>query len=369
MATFSLKFYFLLMIIMPQKITFAFTCGITTFNESLFEREGSLTNITYLYKVTDSSVFSDKTTFAFHLCRNNLLTTQCTFKWREKLDQMAVKNWSPGDGTFCSCERHISSSPQSWEIKISQLVSRSLSVMQLSLENNVNNKKTTQLIRTIFLNALYPPKVTSLTVDGHEVNGTHFTNEGQEVLISCSFDAGNPPVNFRLVDKNKELAAGAGRLNYPLSIQCEDNWPRVNCEGRGSAENRTVSFLLKCPPQFLDVAIKNVSLPVVAATFRVKSHTTAVEGCFLTSMSLEEKTTRAVKCVLNGHPPDLVLSLYLDTETSIAQGKWKLILLNEKGFANTTLSIIKRSGKTTFIVKITIIKRKLNYHKITDLVS
>ncbi|XP_025101691.1 uncharacterized protein LOC112568574 [Pomacea canaliculata] len=256
---------------------------------------------------------------------------------------MAVKNWSPGDGTFCSCERHIISSEQTWEIKISQLVSRSLSVMQLSFEDYANNEKTTQVIRTIFLNVLYPSKVTSLTVDGHEVNGTHFINEGQEVTISCSFDPGNPPVDFRLVDKTRELAVGEGRLNYPLSIQCEDNWPRVNCEGNGSKENRTVSFLLKCPPQFLDGAIKNVSLPAVAATFRVKAHTTAVEGCVLTSMSLEEKTTRAVKCILNGNPPDLVLSLYLDTETSIAQGKWKLILLNEKGFANTTLSIIKRS--------------------------
>lgn len=90
-----------------------------------------------------------------------------------------------------------------------------------------------------------PPKVTSLTVDGHEVNGTHLINEGQEVTISCSFNPGNPPVNFRLVDKTRELAVGAGR-NYSLSIQCEDNWPRVNCEGNGSAENRTVSFLLKC---------------------------------------------------------------------------------------------------------------------------
>lgn len=132
-----------------------FSGGITTFSESLFQREGSLTNITYLYKATDSLVFSDKTTFAFHLCRNDLLTTQCTFKWREKLDQMAVKNWSPGEGTICSCERHnLSISEQSWEITISQLISRSLSVMQLSLENNVNDEKTTQVIRTIFLNVL-----------------------------------------------------------------------------------------------------------------------------------------------------------------------------------------------------------------------
>lgn len=92
-----------------------------------------------------------------------------------------------------------------------------------------------------------PTQVTSLTVDGQEVNGTHLISESQKVRVSCSFDKGNPPVTFSLVNNNgKELVRGSGPLTYSLLVHCEDDWPTVRCEGNGSEQNRSVSFLVKC---------------------------------------------------------------------------------------------------------------------------
>lgn len=35
-------------------------------------------------------------------------------------------------------------------------------------------------------------------------------------------------------------------LNYSLSVHCKDDWPTLQCQGVGSKENRSVSFLVKC---------------------------------------------------------------------------------------------------------------------------
>lgn len=94
-----------------------------------------------------------------------------------------------------------------------------------------------------------PPIVTSLTVDGQEVDGGYVINDRQVVNIFCSFDKGNPPAIFRLLDKSGKqlkLAYREENLNHSLKVQCEDDWPVVRCEAAGSKHNRSVLFLVRC---------------------------------------------------------------------------------------------------------------------------
>lgn len=105
-------------------------------------------------------------------------------------------------------------------------------------------------VRSLFLTD--PPKVKSLTVDGQEVNDTHLLNESFEVNISCSFEEGNPPAIFHLLDNNGPDPTEfhqkdcKGHRSILRSVRCEDDWPVVRCEGNGSEQNRSVSFLVKC---------------------------------------------------------------------------------------------------------------------------
>lgn len=93
-----------------------------------------------------------------------------------------------------------------------------------------------------------PPKVILLTVDGREVNG-HLITEGQQVSISCSFEKGNPPASFYLLDNNSQrlnTTAAENYLNYTFSAQCSSAWSTVRCEGNGSEQNKSVSFAVAC---------------------------------------------------------------------------------------------------------------------------
>lgn len=101
----------------------------------------------------------------------------------------------------------------------------------------------------ILVFCLDPPSVTSLIVDGNEVNGDLVINEKKEMSISCFADKGNPQVSFHLLDKyGSELKSdiNGGHLNYLLTARCEDDWPMVRCEGSRSVRNRSVSFLVRC---------------------------------------------------------------------------------------------------------------------------
>lgn len=106
-----------------------------------------------------------------------------------------------------------------------------------------------------------PTKVTHFAINGQEVNDTHLINEGQKVSVFCSFYKGSPLVAFRLADNTSrevisdvnnigtEITDGrcmGNQLNFSLSVDCEDNWPTVVCEGSGSTKNRSVSLLVRC---------------------------------------------------------------------------------------------------------------------------
>ncbi|XP_025099890.1 uncharacterized protein LOC112567427 [Pomacea canaliculata] len=335
---------FLTILFLTSKETFAFTCAITNKSEILPEREGSFTTITYLLNATKSSAFSGSTSLLYEVCVNNTLTVQCEFEWTEGYSHPSVEKWGPGDDVVCSYEpRYLDNSMVTWEIKISQLVSRSLSVMQLYLENRTH--KTKKIIRRIHIDILYPPQVTSLTVDGQEVNGTHLINDSQKVNISCSFDKGNPPVAFSLVDNNgMELVRGSGPLTYSLLVDCEDDWPTVRCEGNGSEQNRSVSFHVTCPPKFSENSIKIVDfLELGNITLQVKAYTKEVDNCLLTPVPLEDNITITVSCKLTGHPPNLALSFSISRRINCIQGIWMLTLLNKRGSVTTMLNFTEES--------------------------
>ncbi|XP_025103278.1 uncharacterized protein LOC112569641 isoform X2 [Pomacea canaliculata] len=198
------------------------------------------------------------------------------------------------------------------------------------------------------LYVLYPPSVKTLTVDGHEVNGTYLINEGQRVNISCSFEKGRPPAVVRLLVKNRTtlqtVSSQEGNLNKSFVFHCADDWPIVSCEGSGSTFNRSVSFLVRCPPRFVKESVKIVSSSVYEdVELDVKAYTTAVTGCVLTSLSSHKNTQRQINCSLSGSPPDLVLNFRLDNNDSNIK-EWILTLLSERGSASITLSPRKDSS-------------------------
>lgn len=130
-------------------LSFILSGGISNFSEQLLKKQGEIANITYAVNGTEISTFSEKVTIVYDVCKSNTLSVQCTFKWREQLNQLAVKKWSSEDDAFCSAERRNFTSVVTWEITISQLASQSLSVMHLYLENYTSNERKIQTMRLI----------------------------------------------------------------------------------------------------------------------------------------------------------------------------------------------------------------------------
>ncbi|XP_025101155.1 uncharacterized protein LOC112568196 [Pomacea canaliculata] len=207
----------------------------------------------------------------------------------------------------------------------------------------------TTMRKELAIAVLYPPGVTSLTVNGDDVNGNILVNESQEVNISCSFDKGNPPTNFLLLnERGHELQVYRDEqtITHSLRLQCAEDWPTVKCEGNASQKNRSVSFLVSCPPQFM---AKHPQVTAGAAyeswTLRVKAHTTEIENCLAIPLSLGENKNREVSCTLTGSPPELLLTVLVNNEdTRGMEGLWSLSFRNERG-SSGTLVFTKPSSK------------------------
>ncbi|XP_025103327.1 uncharacterized protein LOC112569669 [Pomacea canaliculata] len=333
-----------LILLTLMKGVFLLTCGFSNFNESLSKEEKSFININYTINDTTSPDVTDTFNAQYEVCEGNSVKTACRFIHYKDYNTEFKKYVSGKTGLTCYWEqRHVSSSVVALDIYISQVVTRSLSAMIFTTGRG-GIPKSTRLIR---VEVLYPPKVTSLTVGGEDFTSPYFINEGQKVDIFCSFDKGNPPDTFKLLDKHKhelKSAGSDGYLNYSLTAQCEDYWPIVRCEGSGSKQNRSVTFLVRCPPQFVENSMKIVNLQTFQVlTFRVKTYTTLV-ACLLTPVGIVNNVTRGVGCILSGHPPDLLLTVHLNKESNISQGNWSLIFRNEIGSATTTLIIIYDPG-------------------------
>ncbi|XP_025100381.1 uncharacterized protein LOC112567776 isoform X2 [Pomacea canaliculata] len=283
----------------------------------------------------------------YTVCEGNSLKTPCIFIYEKDFSTEFKKDFSGRTGVTCYWEqRHVSSSVVALDIYISQVVTRSLSAIILSTDRG-EAPKPTRLIR---VEVLYPPNVTNLTVDGGD---NVIIDEGQVVSVACFFEKGNPAGFFYLLDKHGtklNSSSSEGHLSYSLTARCEDDWPVVRCEGNGSQHNRSVTLLVKCRPQFVDKSTKIVNPAVDTVTFSIKAHTTAVNGCLLTSLTLQHNNTREVNCTLTGDPPDLVLSLQLEKDSF--RGNWTLTLSNDWGSSNTTFIVLdesmpeRSSGKT-----------------------
>ncbi|XP_025103337.1 uncharacterized protein LOC112569674 isoform X1 [Pomacea canaliculata] len=325
------------------------TCGESNFNETLRKEEYDFVNISYTINATRSSNSLGIFHIAYEVCEKNLKKLSCSLRWENSLNSMDRKYMSRTTGVNCyGEERNLSSSEVALNLHISQVVTRSLSVMILSSSAG----RTSRPRRLIRVDVLYPSNITSMTVDGHEVKDNYVIYEGHKVDISCAFETGNPPVIFQLLNQHNSVLKSSdnqGHLNYSLTARCEDEWPIISCQGSGSTRNRSLTFLVACPPQFVDSSVKFVSKQIFQEIkFRVKAHTAALTGCVLTPVALGNNIRRGVSCFLSGNPPDLVLSVYLHKETNISQGNWSLILHNDKGSANTTLCIIDSPSSSKY---------------------
>ncbi|XP_025103329.1 uncharacterized protein LOC112569671 isoform X2 [Pomacea canaliculata] len=334
-----------LILLTLTKGVFLLECGFSNFSESLTQEENSSININYTINVTTSPDVTDTFSALHAFCEGNYLRIACRFVYDKNFSTEFKKDVSRMTGVTCYWEqRHVSSSVVALDIYISQVVTRSLSAM-IVFTGRIGIPKPIRLIR---VEVLYPPKVTSLTVGGEDFTSPYFINECQKVNIFCSFDKGNPPAIFKLLDKHGQVLKSAGSdgyLNYSFTAQCEDDSPIVRCEGSGSKQNRSVTFLVRCPPRFVEKPIKIVNLQTFQVlTFRVKAHTTTLTACLLTPEALDNNVTRGVSCILSGQPPDLLLTVHLHKESNISQENWSLILRNEIGSATTTLMIIYDPG-------------------------
>ncbi|XP_025100854.1 uncharacterized protein LOC112568051 [Pomacea canaliculata] len=343
-----MKLWCFFSLLLSQAGVLAITCVSQDPNERRQEKENSLTNVTSSFTIKEGSEYSSsKFKVFFEVCEGSKSRPHCMFVWEKEFRNISVLNWSPGEMTMCSAKHLIvSASTFIVDVQISLPVKRSFNLMMLSV---ADNEETFKPLRVIGLVVTYKPKVTSLTVDGHEVDGDHLISEGKNVTVACSFDNGNPPAPFHLLDKSGQIlrnTSNEGNVSYSFAVRCEDDWPIIGCEGAGSEFNRSVSFLVRCPPQFLknSTTITNLD-PSGSLTLVVKSHTAAVNGCLLTPLSSEDKATREVSCTLQGTKPNLLLNLHFQNE-SIANGNWILTLRSESGSANTTLRIIKRQNET-----------------------
>ncbi|XP_025101024.1 uncharacterized protein LOC112568126 isoform X2 [Pomacea canaliculata] len=320
--------------------------------ETLFQKEGSFLNITYLLNVSENSVSTEKSHFYVDVCQSNTRSLLCKFIRLEQSRNFTVKYGDVGD-TLCVPERrYFTSSMMTWEMKISQLFTRSITAIYLYIESKTLHRQTV----LIPIDVKYPSKVTNLTVDGQEVNSTHLIKEG-EVNVCCFFKRGNPPVVFKLLDINgMEIAdkvdkntmqtkSGEEHLKVSLSVRCQDDWPTVRCEGSGSERNRSVSFLVRCAPRFIDGPVTLISSEFEKVTLHVKAHTTIFKECFLTPTPSQDTFIPKVKCNLSGEPPNLVLTLH--PEENIYQGIWEITLGNEIGYDITTVNITEYSMSET----------------------
>ncbi|XP_025102166.1 uncharacterized protein LOC112568867 isoform X2 [Pomacea canaliculata] len=344
MDTLSQLYCFLVMFIIQTGAS-PYDCDTSALAERLSKENGSFINITYFLDNPAVSTFADNSDFYFSLCQNNEHEYRCKFEWSKRQNYLTVKKYGTASSTFCSAERRN----LTWVIRISQVVSWSLSVIYFYNEDDRLQRKT---IKETVIKAVCPTRVTHFAINGQEVNDTHLIDEGQKVSVFCSFYKGSPPVTFRLADKaNREVISDVNsngicmeedQLNFSLSVDCEDNWPTVVCEGSGSTNNRSVSFLVRCTPQFLHGPFSIVPSELEKVRFHVKAHTTSFNECRLLPDPSENTFIPKGKCILTGNPPDLVLRLFL--EGNITQGNWRIVLSNEAGSGNTSITITEESS-------------------------
>ncbi|XP_025100588.1 uncharacterized protein LOC112567917 isoform X2 [Pomacea canaliculata] len=157
--------------------------------------------------------------------------------------------WLPDKDAVCKNQRNVSiCEADNNEMRFSVFVKRTYSDILWEL---YRSNATPVVIKKTRLQVMYPAKVTGLQVNGQEVTETHVVDENQEVIVSCFFINGNPPVTIRLVDSTGQAQSSTTHGVEPLVIflgvfRCQEVWPIIKCEATGSELNRSVAIIGRC---------------------------------------------------------------------------------------------------------------------------
>lgn len=101
------------------------------------------------------------------------------------------------------------------------------------------------------------PEITQINVNGERVNGSRVViAENQEVIVSCAFINGNPPVSIFMVNDTEQTLhvtnSKNGLLTQSLGVYyCQDGLRTIRCEAPGSKVNKSVAILVKCKFVFI----------------------------------------------------------------------------------------------------------------------
>ncbi|XP_025100582.1 uncharacterized protein LOC112567913 isoform X2 [Pomacea canaliculata] len=191
------------------------------------------------------------------------------------------------------------------------------------------------------LKVVNPPVIEQLTVNGKQESKI-YVNETEKIRVFCSFSNGHPPVTIRLLEVGGRVSnssnATKGRIElFFKAYRCTDVWHSVRCEGPSSELNRSVSILVKCPPQFSSVAAEDLDLSrnkQDGLNISIRSHTQNISKCEMKESSRQE--VKKVECKPIGSPPDFNLTLLFGVQSWIGEGNWTLFLTNDVGTSEKT---------------------------------
>ncbi|XP_025102404.1 uncharacterized protein LOC112568992 isoform X2 [Pomacea canaliculata] len=226
------------------------------------------------------------------------------------------------------------------------------------------------LEKALRLEVTYPATVVSLTFTHEPSANTSIVEEGStSVQLLCLWVNGNPPSAARLLDRERQVLTQPDhgttndnltyRLTYsPTKINCNSSGV-ITCEVVGAEVNRSVTLLVRCPPEFQAVNGTPIKFDnrnrSVRIEYRVRAHTNVIEKCEVKKLqSTSQKVLAfllpktAFRCLLTGQPPDLMLTVVMDDMNYVIEGAeqlWRLELTNDKGTGSVEFSLPIVDGK------------------------
>lgn len=122
------------------------------FDEIRQVQENSFLKISYELKIIHDSNYSAKFKAHVSACEENKMSLYCTFIWRKQSSSLTSVKWSPGNQSTCLGKQlSLNSSFLTFEIQISLVVERSLSLIKLSITDNEEIFKTLRIFRLDFI--------------------------------------------------------------------------------------------------------------------------------------------------------------------------------------------------------------------------
>ncbi|XP_025101768.1 uncharacterized protein LOC112568609 [Pomacea canaliculata] len=309
-----------------------------TLSEDLIIKENTLSSFIYPISAR-ASVTSHLVAFVIDvkICDSGSSYSACNCRWLQNMDAV------------CKGQRYNATCwVDNSEMHFSLLIKRTHSDVMWEL---LRQNYTPLVLKHSKLQVTYPPMITGLHVNGQKVNGTHLVGENQEVIFSCFFINGNPPVTIRMVDDGGHTLSSTGNREGPLTlsrdIRCNEVWPTIRCEAPGSELNKSVAIVVKCLPRFLPLSSEFLDLRRVlhkGLTLLLKSYTRNISKCLMTTLFLLSPS-KEVACEVSGSVPDLNLTLHFAANSTIGGGIWTLHVLSELGFSNITIGLVNSTSQ------------------------